>query len=736
MKKLVLILSVSLAACNAPATGNAPDSPELAAWKQRAEGVTIIRDDWGVPHIYGKTDADVVFGLMYAQAEDDFNRVETNFINSQGRLAEAEGEAEIYRDLRMKLFIDPAELRATYQESPAWLQALMDSWADGLNFYLATHPDVKPRVITKFEPWMALSFSEGSIGGDIERVNLRELEAFYGERPPSRTTTTARDGESAGVDPVAEPTGSNGIAIAGMNTASGKAQLLINPHTSFFFREEAQMVSEEGLNAYGALTWGQFFIYQGFNDKAGWMHTSSSVDNIDEYLETVTKKEDGSHTYRVGRDERPLIAKKIVVPFKTASGLSQKEFTTYRTHRGPVVRQADGKWVSVRLMEEPMKALIQSFSRTKARNLAEYKKVMEAHTNSSNNTLYADADGNIAYLHSNFIPRRDPKFDWTKPVDGTNPATEWNGVLSFEESPNVVNPPNGWVYNTNNYPFSAAGPQHSPRQQDFPAYVDSGSENPRGIHAMRVLDGKKGFTVDSLVAAAYDSYLPEFAIQIPLLLKAYAAAPASQPLKGKLAEPIALLQNWDYRWAADSVPTAVAVFYGEDLWQRVSADARKAGLSVYEYMKTRATAQQRLESLAAGVDKLQADFGKWQTPWGEINRFQRNDAAIVQKFDDSKPSTPVMFTSARWGSLASFGARAYPGTKKWYGTSGNSFVAVIEFGDQVKARAVTAGGLNSNPASKHFNDQAERYATGNLRDVYFYREQLKGHTEREYKPGQ
>jgi acyl-homoserine-lactone acylase len=734
---VVVLLALTLSACSTqPATAPAADSPELSAWKKRAEGVTIIRDDWGIPHIYAKTDADVVFGLMYAQAEDDFNRVETNFINSQGRLAEAEGEAEIWRDLRMKLFIDPAEMKAEYGKAEPWLKALMDGWADGLNFYLATHPEVKPRVITKFEPWMALSFSEGSIGGDIERVNLRDLEAFYGRGPQVSRGPSRAEADAVGEGgPPEEPRGSNGIAIAGANTASGKAMLLINPHTSFFFREEAQMVSEEGLNAYGALTWGQFFIYQGFNDKAGWMHTSSSVDNIDEYLETVTKKADGSYTYRVGTEERPLVAKTIVIPYKSASGTAQREFTTYRTHRGPIVKQADGKWISMRLMEQPLKALAQSYGRTKARNLAEYKKVMEAHTNSSNNTLYADADGNIAYLHSNFIPKRDPKFDYTKPVDGANPATEWHGVLSFDESPNVVNPPNGWVYNTNNYPFSAAG-AHSPKQKDFPAYVDSGSENPRGVHAIRVLDGKKGFTLDSLIGAAYDSYLPEFEIQIPLLLRAHAQAPASNPLKAKTADAIAVLKDWDYRWSASSVPTSVAIFYGEDLWTRVSADARKAGISVYDYMKSRATPQQRLDSLAAAIDKLAGDFGKWQTPWGEINRFQRNDGAIVQKFDDSKPSTPVMFTSARWGSLASFGARAYPGTKKWYGTSGNSFVAVVEFGDQVKARAVTAGGVNSVPGSKHFNDQAERYATGNLRDVYFYREQLKGHTEREYKPGQ
>ncbi len=725
MRKMLL----GLAALVALSCASQPEvAQDVAAWQKRADGITIIRDDWGIPHIYGKTDADVVFGLMFAQAEDDFNRVETNFINSQGRLAEAEGEAEIYRDLRMKLFIDPVDLQAQYGQAEPWLKALMDAWADGLNFYLHTHPEVKPRVITRFEPWMALSFTEGSIGGDIEKVNLSALQAFYGATP------SASNAPVPGPTPAAdrEPTGSNGFAIAGANTASGKPLLLINPHTSFFFREEAQAVSEEGLNAYGALTWGQFFVYQGFNDKAGWMHTTSSVDNIDEYLETVTLHPDGRYTYRVGNEDRPFQSRTISVRYKSGSGMSDKMFLVFRTHRGPIVRKADGKWVSVRLMQEPLKALTQSYQRTKARSLEEYKKVMALHTNSSNNTLYADAGGNIAFFHSNFIPKRDPHFDWTKPVDGTNPATEWNGLLSFEESPNVVNPSNGWVYNTNNYPFSAAGP-NSPKQKDFPAYVDSGSENPRGVHAIRVLGNKKGFTLDSLIAAAYDSYLPEFEIQVPLLLKAHAATKG--PLNAKLAEPIAMLARWDYRWSVTSVPTSLAMFYGEELWLRLSADVRSNGALAYEHMRTRLTPQQRVEAFDAAVTKLQADFGSWKTPWGEINRFQRLTADITQKFDDGKPSTPVMFASARWGSLASFGARAYPQTKKWYGTSGNSFVAVVEFGDQVKAKAVTAGGLNSIPGSKHFNDQADRYATGQLRDVYFYRDQLKGHTEREYKPG-
>jgi acyl-homoserine-lactone acylase len=730
MKKLtpVLALLAALAASAAFQASAKPLSPELTAWHQRAAHISIVRDDWGIPHITAKTDADAVFGMLYAQAEDDFNRIETNFLNSQGRLAEAEGESAIYRDLRMKLFIDPAEMKAQYAKAPTWLKALMDAWAGGLNFYLATHPEVKPRVITRFEPWMALTFSEGSIGGDIEQVDLGQLEAFYGGGPKKLQASAEFHARPP------EPTGSNGFAVSGANTASGKALLWINPHTTFFFRHEAQVTSGEGLNVYGASTWGQFFVYQGFNEKAGWMHTSSNVDNIDEYLETIAKKGAGTF-YKYGAGERPVAARKIVVPYKSASGMAKKEFTVYRTHHGPVVREAQGKWVAVRLMNEPLKALQQSYLRTKTRNLAEFKKVMDLHTDSSNNTVFADAEGNIAYFHANFIPKRNSKFNWAEPVDGSNPATEWGPVMSVDESPNMFNPANGWIQNTNNWPYSVSGPV-SPKQKDYPAYVDMGTENPRGVHAQMMLDGKKGFTKDTLIAAAFDTYLPELAVQLPLLLKDYDALDAADPLKPKLADAVKLLRAWDCRWGASSVATSVAVFWGEEVWQRVEPEAQKAKMSVYDFLRARATPQQRLAALAAAVDKLAVDFGRWDTPWGEINRFQRLTGDIAQPFNDAGASIPVGFPSERWGSLAAFEARAYPGTKKWYGTSGNSFVAAVEFGDTVSARAVTAGGLNSVPASKHFNDQAARYAAGELREVYFYPKQLEAHTERSYTPGE
>ena len=695
----------------------------LMAGTSYGRDVTIIRDDWGIAHVYGKTDADAVFGMVYAQAEDDFNRVETNYLNAMGRLAEAEGESKVFQDLRMKLFIDPDVLKKEYTASPVWLRKLMDAFADGLNEYLARHPEVRPRVIQRFEPWMALSFTEGSIGGDIERVDLKELEAFYGQGPVSAAEVT---GER-------EPSGSNGMAIAPQNTASHHALLLINPHTSFFFRSELQMVSEEGLDAYGAVTWGQFFVYQGFNDRVGWMHTSSGVDAVDEYVETIVKK-DGRLYYKYGTEERPVVQRKIIVPYRTEHGRSEKTFSTYRTQHGPVIRQADGKWVSIRLMQEPSRALMQSYLRTKARDYNSYRKTMELQANSSNNTVFADTDGDIAYFHGNFIPRRDGSFDWTKPVDGSNPATEWRGLLSIDETPHLLNPASGWLYNTNNWPWSAAGAS-SPKREDYPAYVETGTESARGLHALRVLEGKKDFTLDTLIGAAYDSYLPWFDKPLPALVKAWDAAAEGDRLKERLRAQIGVLRGWDQRWGVTSVATSLAVFWGEEMRGRAVTEAKKEHMLVEDYVAGKVPGEQLLTALAAASDKLAADFGSWQTRWGDINRFQRLNGDIEQPFNDGKPSTPVGFTSAVWGSLASFGAKPYPGTKKWYGTGGNSFVAVVEFGDKVRAKAVSAGGESGHPESRHFDDQGKRYCEGDLRDVYFYRSDLQGHIEREYHPG-
>ena len=724
----VLALVAAAVLATSPALAAPESQGDLSRLKAQAAKVSITRDDWGIAHIHGKTDADAVFGMAYAQAEDDFNRVETNYMTALGRTAEAEGLSAVFADLRQKLFIDPVVLKAEYARSPAWLKALMNGWADGLNYYLATHPNVKPKVIKRFEPWMALSFSEGSIGGDIERVALSQLEAFYGKRQVAMTA------DEKGLL-FKEPTGSNGIAIAPKLTLDGKALLLINPHTSFFFRSEMQVSSDQGLNAYGATTWGQFFIYQGFNAKAGWMHTSSGVDVVDEFAETIVEK-DGKRFYKYGDELRPLKSEVITVPYLGHHGVpGEKRFTVYKTHRGPIVREEGGKWISIALMNKPVAALQQSFLRTKATDYASFMKVAELKANSSNNTLFASSKGEIAYLHPQFIPVRDDRFDYTKPVDGADPATDWKGLHALKDAPKAVNPPNGWAFNTNNWPYTAAGP-YSPKQADYPKYMDTFGENPRGLHAELVLKDARNLTLGSLLEKAYDPYLTAFARLIPTLEAAYAATPDGDPLKAKVADQVAALKAWDRKWSTRSTETSLAVFWGEAMWAKAAPAAKAANANTYDYMADRLTPAEKLTALAEASDRLTADFGSWKTPWGEINRFQRNDGSIVQTFDDSKPSLPVAFTSAQWGSLASFGAKRWPGTKKYYGTLGNSFVAVVEFGDRVRARAISAGGESGDPASPHFNDQAPRYVIGNLRDVYFYPEDVKKHAVKTYRPGE
>jgi acyl-homoserine-lactone acylase len=694
-------------------------------WRAEALNTTIVRDDWGIAHIHGKSDSDAVFGMIYAQAEDDFNRVETNYLNALGRLSEAEGETALYQDLRMRLFIGPEDLQVRYAKSPEWLQKLMIAWADGLNFYLHSHPEVRPRVIRRFEPWMALSFSEGSIGGDIERVPLTPLQAFYGHVSVPLAADLS--------DRLQEPKGSNGFAIAPSNTEDHHALLLINPHTSFFFRSELQVTSDEGLDAYGAATWGQFFIYQGFNERLGWMHTSSGVDAVDFFAETIVKKQ-GRLYYRYGSELRPVALSRIRIAYRDQrGGTAWKRFTVYRTHHGPIIQEGNGKWISIALMQRPVEALSQSFLLTKVRDYASFMKVMELRANSTNNTILADAEGDIAYLHPQFIPRRDDRFDYTQPVDGADPATDWQGLHALDAAPHLLNPPNGWIMNTNDWPYSAAGTM-SPKRENYPRYMDTAGENPRGIHAQIVLQDKKDFTLGSLNAAAYDSYLPAFARLIPTLVSAYDGLAATSALRSTLAHPIALLRAWDYRWSVDSVATSLACLWGDELWNAVEKEAKSAKRSVFDFIADATTAEQKLAALAAVSARLEQDFGTWRITWGDLNRFQRLTDDIVPTFTDAGSSTPVGFTSARWGSLASFGARRYEGTKKYYGTSGNSFVAVVEFGDKVTARAVSTGGASGDPASMHFNDQAARYVDGKLREIYFYPAQLIGHTEGEYHP--
>ena len=724
-----------------------PDAPvavamsERARWQAQEQRVEIIRDDYGVPPIYGKTDADAVFGLLYAQAEDDFPRIERNYLWAMGRLAEVQGESALYSDLRANLYMTRAEAEAAYAAAPEWLRELCRAFADGLNFYLATHPDVKPQRLTRFEPWMPFYFFEGSIGGDIESVPLDGIAAFYG-RGRANEADVPMVQAAAVTPPIAasvamlstpeftEPSGSNGWAISGSRTRSGHAMLLINPHTSFFFRGEVHVVSEEGLNVYGAVTWGQFFVYQGFNETTGWMHTTTRADFMDEYVQQVVRDGDALK-YRYGDVLRTLETFDVTLNYRDGDTLRSRSFPVYRTHQGPVTHVIDGHWATTRINWHPVDALRQSYLRMKQRDYVGFRDMMQIRNNSSNNTVYADASGNIAYFHGNFMPKRDPAFDYSKPVDGSDPRTDWAGVHALDEMITLLNPGNGWIQNCNSTPFTAAL-AFSPKREDYPAYMAPDAETYRAIHAVRLLTDAKDLTLDGLIDLAYDPELPAFEVLLPGLFTAYDHDAKRWP---QLERPIAVLRRWDRKVALDSVAMTLAHFSGVAMLQQRLSAAGFVTMAEVEWAGRESAAADRLAAFAATVSKLQADFGTWAVPWGEVNRYQRLDGAIEQTHDDAKPSLPVAMASGSWGALAAFGAVPGAGTKRIYGQKGNSFVAAVEFGPRVKAKSLLAGGQSGDPASRHFADQAERYAERRFKEVAFYRDEVDRRAQRRYHPG-
>ncbi|MEO6541977.1 MAG: penicillin acylase family protein [Ferruginibacter sp.] len=731
MKKIILLLSVSISGCHIIAQPFSKN--EISRWEKQSKNVTIIRDNYGVPHIYGKTDADAVFGLMYAQCEDDFKRVEMNYVDKLGRVAEVEGEKELGWDLLNRIIFDSADAVKDYNNAPAWLKTLCNAFADGINYYLYSNPNVKPALLSRFKPWYPLLWTDGSINAlNIADITEKEFNDFYFKNN-GFTSFRKEDKEEI-------LTGSNGFAFAPTITASGSAILYINPHVTFYFRPEVHIVSEEGLNAYGAVTWGQFFVYQGFNEHCGWMHTSSGVDAGDLYVEKISKK-NNSLVYQYENSSRPVTEKKIVLKYRgDDAALSSKIITALFTHHGPIMGNRNGQVLSLRADNRLMNGLIQCWQRNKATSFADFKKTLVLKGNISNNTVYADAEGNIGYWHGNRIPYRDTRYDWTKPVDGTIKATEWLGQHAIDQIVQSINPPNGWLQNCNSTPFTVAG-SNSPKKINYPPYMAPDGENFRGINAVRVLTKGNSYTLDRVIRAGYDTYLAAFEKTIPALLTALEKNNyANDSMFSQLQEAIKILKEWDLRCNENSVATTLAIEWGQRLIPKMANSVDE-----YEFLDqvtrterfaAKASAADLIEPLIAAIKDLQNNFGKWQMPWGEINRFQRISSDMNNKFDDNQPSIPVGFASSAWGMLPSYASKTFPGTKKRYGVNGNSFICAVEFAKKVRAKSLLAGGESGDPNSKHFFDQGTMYSKGQFKDVLFYKEDVLKHVERSYHPGE
>jgi acyl-homoserine lactone acylase PvdQ len=355
---------------------------------------------------------------------------------------------------------------------------------------------------------------------------------------------------------------------------------------------------------------------------------------------------------------------------------------------------------------------------------------MEMRANTSNNTVYADNQGNIAYWHGNFVPKRDATKDWGLVQDGRTSANDWKGLHALKEIVQVVNPESAWIQNCNSTPFTVSGVS-SPKRSDYPVYMAPDGENFRDKNAVRLFSKAQRMDLNDLIELGYDRNLAAFEVLIPALIRDFDAKPveALRPL-------VDSLRQWDFHARTSSVAQTIAVRWGLKLLPKIPKPAVFGGLTdpVQNFTLYAANhlASETVEALQAVYDELRRDFGRWDVAWGDMNRFQR--LANMPSFDDNKPSIAVPFTSSAWGQLPSYTSRAFQGSKKWYGVNGNSFVCAVEFGPKIKAYSLLAGGQSGDLRSPHFFDQAQNYVHGVFKEVFFDKEAVLLHLEKKYKP--
>ena len=677
-----------------------------------ARQVTIYRDVYGVPHVFGQTDASTVFGFAYAQAEDNFWQLEDNYIHALGRGSEIYGEATLSSDRLNHALEIPRLAREEYSRLDSHTRALCDSYSAGLNFYLKRHPETKPRLLTKFESWYPLAFI---------RYNYYQNGFAYDPAIDPRNPQTAENERERKANQ-----GSNGWVINPSRSATGHAMLFINPHLPFFGSGqvyEGHVHSDEGWNFTGYTRFGFPFPYVGHNDNGGWVSTDNAADLTDVYIETFN---DPSRplAYRYGDGYRMATEHIEEIRVKTATGMETRRFTMRRTHHGPIIGARDGKPLAIRMAKfEADGWLREWYEMTRAKSLDELKRAMSPLNMLFGNVMYADRQGNTYYLYNGAVPRRNPRFDWQKPVDGSDPATEWQGYHTIDELPQLTNPKTGWMQNCNTTPFLLTS-EGNLDPKNFPPYMVQEGDNLRGEISRQILAENKKFTFDEWRRAAFDTtvigadrYLPSMLAVLKKRLDESGTAndKASQNLRAAFDA----LLKWNHRSTNDSIAMTLFSLWRDRLGAIKPDDDKTQAAAFAEVLKT-----------------LERDFGTWRVAWGEINRLQRRDESKAGDFQDSRPSIAIPGVSGLNGAIFTFYATEVKGQKKRYGVAGGTYISVVDFAPKVRALSVHVFGSSGHPESRHYMDQSPLYARGEFKPAWFEISEIKAHLERAYHPGE
>ena len=672
---------------------------KLDQMEEMAQDVKIYRDSYGVAHIYGPTDPSVIFGSAYARAEDRFNKIDQMYTMALGKNAEAYGKNAMYSDILVRAFEIPRLSKEEYQNASPELKAICDAYADGINYYLMKNPDIEFTVIDEFKPWYVFAGLRMVHLSQVLRMGLNP-----GEVQENINMQTFNE--------------SNMWAISPEKSATGNAMLCINPHLQFDEPYEIHLHSEEGLQISGAYIQGlgitPFFAY---NEYLGWSLTGNQANSVDIYNETFDNPED-SLLYKYDQGYRKAQIWQDTIKVKTNSGFERQILTLRKTHHGPILAERDGKQLAVKVGKMKEGGMAQQlYSMARSQSITEFKEAIKDCAIPRHNIMAADKDGNIFYAYCPPIPKRNSKFDWSNPVDGSNPETEWQGYHTLDELPQVLNPESGFIQNCNTTPFTTTS-EGNPQRTDYPDYIaEKETDYLRAQLLRRILANEDSFSFEEWADLAFDTYIMKAEEELPALFEEWNKyKTAGIEYDDELQQAIEVLANWDKRGAVNSIATTLFVLWHEKLsrtnenedWEKVNA----------------------LKDVIQVCDSV---YGDWRLQWGAINRLQRPKKG---GYNDQRKSFPVGAVDDNLGTIFAFRSRQRKNTKKRYGYYGQSYVCVVEFGDEVKSKSIIPFGQSSDPESSHFFDQAKLFAKKEFKPSWYYLTEIKNNLEKVYNPGE
>lgn len=723
----ILALIVTAAPLSSVRAEDAPASTKLVDAAELARSVKIYRDNWGVPHIDGPTDESVVFGFAYCQAEDYFWQVEDSYILGLGRYSEVHGTAGIEQDTLNRAFEIPQRSQADFAKLDPKMQRICAAFTEGINFYLQKHPEVEPRLLTHFEPWYVLAFGRQVV-----------LEMGWGKVGIPKNAVPTEYEE------IVASQGSNAWAIAPERTASGNTMLFINPHQPYFGYGqfyEGHLRSGEGWNFTGATFFGSPLPTLGHNEHLGWAYTVNNP-RLGSSWRVTFDDPDNPLNYRHGDGYRTAEEWTDTIKVKKGRGYLDRELTFRKTHHGPIVRQeSDDVYIAANIGKfNDAFASRQNLEMLRATNLDEFRQAMSKLEFHIFNTVYADRQGNIFYLYNGIVPRRDPKFDWTKTVDGSNPETDWQGIHDFEDLPQTLNPVSGFVQNCNQSPFTVTD-DGSPFKLDYPNYmvIEKEEDNRRAMVSRMLLREMRETTFDRWKEAAYDTTMYWALTEIPRYGRHYQKLRETNPELAEAVQPyMEHLLDWDFICTHESTQATLCCAWYEKLY----GEPYRSETLVRKYQEE---PEQRFQALIDAAGELKRVHGDWKIPYGDINRLQRHaDVADFFKipFSDDKPSLPSAGLPGPIGVVfnmyftPSLNIPLVKTIKKHYAVVGHSYVSVVEFGDKVHGVSALQFGQSGDPASPHFFDQAELLSQKKFKDQPFYWDEVEAAAVRVYHPGE